>query len=173
MPSRAEDLLVTWANLTTPDRIKRIRSLYSDVVGSLLTDQDLLEMRDDIRLAWDTQNRRDRDWYLFLLRQNFQRDVVIRDVMAKRELANPGRLGARLAAPPALTPFEATIVHFQTAIADRAKHCSSPACGDPYFIAVKRWQKYCSLECSGPATRESKRQWWRDHRAKNGVSGDL
>jgi predicted nucleic acid-binding Zn ribbon protein len=162
-PRRAEDLLTTWANLTTPDQIKRMRRFYSDVVGSLLTDQDLLEMRDDIRLAWDAQDRRHRDWYLFLLRLNFQHNVVIRDTMAKTEPADPFRLEARFKAIPALTPFEAAIVHFQNAVADRAKHCSSPVCGDPYFIAVKRWQKFCSEQCAGPANRESKRKWWQEH----------
>ena len=162
-PSRAEDLLVSWANLRTPEHIKRMRALYSDVVVSLLTDQDLLEMREDIRLAWDAQDRRHRDWYLFLLRQNFQHNEVMRERFASREQPNPGRLEARLTAPPALTPFEAAIVHFQTTVADRAKHCSSPVCGEPYFIAVKRWQKFCSEKCAGPANRESKRKWWQEH----------
>jgi hypothetical protein len=174
-PSRAEDLLVSWANLTVPDpeHIKRMRMLYSDVVGSLLTDQDLLEMRDDIRLVWDAQDRRHRDWYLFLLRQHFQHDVVMRDVIAKREPPNPGRLASRLAAPPELTPFEAALFYFQTRLGELARHCGNATCPAPYFIAQKKWQKYCSPKCSGPATRESKRQWWRDNRAKNGVSGDL
>jgi predicted nucleic acid-binding Zn ribbon protein len=28
---------------------------------------------------------------------------------------------------------------------------------------VKRWQKFCSEKCAGPANRESKRKWWQEH----------
>jgi hypothetical protein len=38
----------------------------------------------------------------------------------------------------------------------------------PLFHRKKRWQKYCSPECAGPATRESKRKWWNENRARNG-----
>ncbi len=161
-PRKAEGLLVTWANLRTPERM---RLHHSDVVGSL-ADQDLLELRDDLRLVWDTPDRRHRDWYLFQLRQTFHHDVIMGDVLDKREAPNPGRLSGRLAAPPALTPFEAALEYFRTRIGDRAKHCGGPDCPAPYFIAVKRWQKYCSLACAGPAGREAKRKWWHERKGK-------
>jgi hypothetical protein len=70
--------------------------------------------------------------------------------------------------PPPVTPFEAAVFYFQTSIADLAKHCGNSECPAPYFIAIKKWQKYCSEKCAGPAARESKRRWWQENRAKNG-----
>jgi hypothetical protein len=169
MPSHAENLLVSLANLKGSERM---RALYSDVVGSLSV-HELMSLRDELRLVWDTQDRRHRDWYLFRLRDSFQHDVILGDVKAKGGPPNPGRLASRLAAPPEITPFEGALFYFQTRLGELARHCGNATCPAPYFIAKKKWQKYCSPECAGPATRESKRQWWREHRAKNGASGDL
>jgi hypothetical protein len=142
-----------------------MRVHYSDVVGSL-SDHELLSLRDELRLVWDAQNPRYRDWYLFRLRDSFQHYGVMRDVMDKREAPNPGRLASSLAAPPALTPFEAALYYFQKRIGDRAKYCGAPDCPAPYFIAVKRSQKYCSLACAGTAGRAAKRKWWHEHKGR-------
>lgn len=166
---RAEGLLVSWANLIAP---KRMRVHYSDLVGSL-SDHELLYLRDELRLVWDAQDRRHREWYLFRLRDSFQHDVIMADVMAKREPPNPGRLALRLAAPPELTPFEAALFYFQTRLGELARHCGNVTCPAPYFIAKKKWQKYCSESCAGPATKEAKRKWWSENRAKNRGFRDL
>src|SRR5947207_4985115 len=101
-PSRAEGFLVSLANRQP----ERTRMHYLDVVGSFF-DNELLSLRDELRLVWDAQDRRHRDWYLFRLRDSFQHFGVMRDVMEKREPPNPHRLAVRLAAPPEVTPFEA------------------------------------------------------------------
>jgi hypothetical protein len=74
----------------------------------------------------------------------------------------------REAEPPEITHFEAAVFYLQTSVAERAKYCGGPHCPAPYFVATKRWQKYCTEECAGPALRESKRRWWTENRAKNG-----
>jgi hypothetical protein len=56
--------------------------------------------------------------------------------------------------------------YFQRQLTGLAKYCGNETCPAPYFIATKKWQKFCSEKCAGPANRESKREWWRKNRAK-------
>ncbi len=190
----AERLLLDWANLpnlaylpASEQARQRMRSRYPDLFGGLDEIELgglLLVVRDQLRQAWDASDRRHRDWYLFQARQTFHQipiidrarregllgmndDVRNRDNF-RQNLARGFELAGRLEEPPPSSPFEATLFHFQTVIADRAKHCQNPECPAPYFIAAKRWQKYCSEECAGPALRESKRRWWAENRAKDG-----
>ena len=67
--------------------------------------------------------------------------------------------------PPDPTPLEAALYHLQN-LGDLARHCLNSDCPAPYFVATKRWQHYCSPECSLPAQREAKRKWWNENRAK-------
>lgn len=46
---------------------------------------------------------------------------------------------------------------------DRMRYCPNPECPAPYFIAIRRSQKYCSDACALPAQREFKRKWWQEH----------
>ena len=148
---------------------------WGGVAGFGLTGFDLIEIRNLLRRAWDAPERRSREWYCFHLRQRFYGWQASADFIRahKTETASPlmdkGWSELNFLDPPPVTPFEAAVFHLQTSIAERAKHCGNNSeCPAPYFIAVKKWQKYCSEECAGPANRESKRQWWRDNRAKNG-----
>lgn len=136
-------------------------------------------VRHFLRKAWDAKDARHRDWYLFEMRRSY-RDLMIEAEGGpkNRVFEHPAHgdvpaitvteLDERLEEPPPITPIEAAISYLQTRIGDRAKHCNGPDCVAPYFIARKRWQKYCSEICAGPATRESKRRWWAENRAKNG-----
>lgn len=171
----AEGLLVEWANLRDDDprACLKLLSHYSAVFKDTLpiASVALLSYRDTLRKAWDAPDRRRRDWHMFELRHAFALSQRLK--AAGEDIEQLWREGNRermleLMGPPSITPMEAVAFYFQTAIGDRAKHCGGPDCPAPYFIAVKRWQKYCSPECAGPATRESKRQWWRENRAKNG-----
>jgi|SRR5271166_422052 len=99
-----------------------------------------------LRKAWDEPDQRLKEWYIFELRHDFHL------------LTNP----RRQAEPPALTPFEQAMVHFQR-ISSRAKHCANADCPAPYFIASKRSYKYCSEACSVPAQRAFKLEWWAEH----------
>jgi len=71
-----------------------------------------------------------------------------------------------LSAPPEISVLEAALYHLQEDVEDLAKHCRNVGCTAPYFIAEKPWQKYCSPECSAPATRDAKRKWWHEKKEK-------
>jgi hypothetical protein len=147
----------------------------------------LRQFRDRLRQAWTERDPRCRDWRVYQLRLDFHRFRTNQQEKAARKANFPmttaqlweqeqarlqGRIEPRedyhqiLEDPPPLTKFEATMFYFQAIIADRARFCEGPDCKARYFIAVKRWQKYCSLECAGPAGREAKRKWWHEHKGK-------
>jgi len=67
--------------------------------------------------------------------------------------------------PPPQTAFEHTIFHFQRA-ARRARHCIYVECPAPYFLNVKKSQKYCSKKCAAAGEREAKRRWWHENKDK-------
>ena len=46
------------------------------------------------------------------------------------------------------------------------RYCANPACREPYFVARRGSQIYCSPPCAEPAQREAKLRWWREHGAK-------
>ena len=46
-------------------------------------------------------------------------------------------------------------------VAHRMQICAGPACQHPFFLAVRRTQKFCSKACAAPAKQESKNRWWR------------
>jgi hypothetical protein len=41
--------------------------------------------------------------------------------------------------------------------------CANPECPTPYFFPSRPGRKYCEEKCAGPAQREFKRRWWREH----------
>jgi hypothetical protein len=175
----AEALLLDWANLPDEqeDAIRRLMRRHGKTLGPLKLEHqekvfgfkfqmfDLFRMRDYLRKAWDAKDRRTREWHIFQMRSFFSVLTRMRSDEAKR-FDNPNE--EWLEEAPPITELEAVAFYFQTVIADRAKRCAGLECPAPYFIAKKRWQKYCSEECAGPAMREQKKQWWRDNRAKNG-----
>jgi len=46
------------------------------------------------------------------------------------------------------------------------RFCANPACREPYFVARRGSQIYCSPECAKPAQKEAKIKWWNEHGAK-------
>jgi hypothetical protein len=158
----------------------------------------LVQIRDYLRKVWDEPDSRRRDWYLFRLRETYQLAIAFaseeaKDFQKKLPLVTLNLLsgylkGEHAAArdrlleevwdyrrrvdeayePPAPSALEAALYFLQDRLRGLTKHCGNPDCPAPYFIAKKRWQRYCSEECAGPAARESKRQWWRQNRAKDG-----
>jgi hypothetical protein len=43
------------------------------------------------------------------------------------------------------------------------RYCANPKCKEPYFVARRGSQIYCSSPCAEPAQREAKLKWWREH----------
>lgn len=152
---------------------------WGGVSGFGLTMFDLIEIRDLLRRVWEAQERRSREWYSFHLRQRFYgwqtRADFLRahphtsDNFADHPLMQPEWSQLSYLDPPPKTGFEAMAFYLQSVIADRAKRCGSPDCPAPYFIAVKRWQKFCSEACAGPVNREQKRRWWNENRGKGSL----
>jgi hypothetical protein len=155
-------------------KVERARA----AIAAGITWSDLVELRDLLRRAWDVPDRRRKDWYLFQLRARVHTWKTLVEFFRAhpqhvRLAPVPSEAILKLSKltaiePPPVTPFEATVIYFQTAIADLTKHCGNSDCPAPYFIAKKKWQKYCTEKCAGPAARESKRKWWQENRAKNG-----
>ncbi len=194
-PPRAEGFLLDVANLSDrwwkrsgDERISRPMKMLSERYPEIFDpfrDKPLplvgaiSGLRDYLRRAWDASDARHRDWYLFEMRREYRDFMIEMDGVQTHVTEFPGkgiipaitvtRLDARFSEPPLLTPIEVAAFYFQTRIGDRAKHCGGPDCPAPYFIAVKRWQKYCSLACAGPAGRESKRKWWHEHKGKGSI----
>jgi hypothetical protein len=46
------------------------------------------------------------------------------------------------------------------------RYCANPECKEPYFVARRGSQIYCSSPCAKPAQTEAKLKWWREHGAK-------
>jgi hypothetical protein len=43
------------------------------------------------------------------------------------------------------------------------RYCANPECKEPYFVARRGSQIYCSSPCATPAQKEAKLNWWREH----------
>ena len=181
-PEKAESLLQDLANLNMGDYslAHRIIERYPDVFPSTMGRETnkyviLFTTQDYLRKAWDGPDLRHREWWLRKLRdlhERVARDSVSHENYLERpqpSIFEEFLLGGKdpVKQPvPEITVLEAAVLYLQR-IGDRAKHCQGPNCSAPYFIAPKRSQKFCKPECAEPAQRESKRQWWRENRAKD------
>lgn len=186
--AEADRLLLDLANVhDKPESLQRIRDRNPDTLGNV-DDHILIQLQGVLRLAWTAQDARHRDWFIFQVRDvycAFQLDQQMAlserpDDPYPREVILPSggtlttwggessstKLERRRLQPPPPTIFEATMYYFQRSIAERAKFCPVPGCHAPYFVAAKRWQKYCSEACAGPANREAKRKWWHENKGK-------
>jgi|SRR5215831_5898163 len=185
----ARDFLLRLANLGD-DSVPWLRSKYPEMFHQSTSEETIFAYRKELRRAWDAPDQRTRDWYVFSLRRHhammervIAMDEIARSGRAQHLVEEMGKLEASLSPkqrqearrsvaewltepPPQITPLEATLFYFQTRVADLAKHCGHVDCPSPYFIADKRWQKFCSEACAGPANRESKRKWWSENRAR-------
>jgi hypothetical protein len=123
-----------------------------------------------IRKAWTESNRRARDWYLFRAREERFRFRIASNPEIK-DLPEAWRLRSiddALDEAPAVSPWEAAVFHLQQ-IEGTTRKCDNQECANPYFIAKKQeggQQRYCTPECADVGRRESKRNWWREHRGK-------
>lgn len=154
---------------------------YGCISGFGLTVFDLIDIRDLLRRVWEAPERRSREWCSFQLRQRFygwqaQADFWRANLQTHKEFIDPE--GQKLFEewgkgsyldPPPVNGFEAMVFYLQTTVADHAKRCLNPDCPAPYFIAKKRWQKYCSEECAGPVNREQKRRWWHENKGRGSL----
>jgi len=43
------------------------------------------------------------------------------------------------------------------------RYCANPDCKEPYFVARRASQVFCSGPCAKTAQREAKKRWWDKH----------
>jgi hypothetical protein len=105
----------------------------------------LLQLRDALRSIWKSPDLRTKQWQIFLLQ------------------ADPTMSGPMLSlVPPPLTPFQQAMTYLFKR-AEKTRYCHNGDCLSPYFLAMRKSQKYCSEDCALPAQRASKRQWWQSN----------
>ena len=72
---------------------------------------------------------------------------------------------ARRGLVPNGVSLPAILVDSVLQVADRLRYCRNKQCANPYFVAVRRDQLYCSRDCAAPAKRKAKLKWWRREHA--------
>ncbi len=60
------------------------------------------------------------------------------------------------------TSFEAVVNRLDD-LGERTKRCGNPDCPAPFFIAVRKSQRYCTESCAGVFQRQAKQAWWQHH----------
>jgi hypothetical protein len=185
-----ESFLTDCANLPLSDmsiweetdkRAKKVIARYPEVFAGIelkSSTRGLGVIADGIRRIWDAPNLWTRNWHIYKLADFYHGTRLATEHLRPYGDKDPGvYAGATelsvstirlMEPPPADDPFMLALVHLQRT--DKARRCPNAACAAPYFFATKRRQKHCTPECAAECTREQKRQWWTDNRAKNGGS---
>jgi hypothetical protein len=134
-----------------------------------------------LRRFWRSQDTYERDWLIHRARQWYWRSRVheidpdvrrIREEFNSATNADSARSAAErlnvtidlaLDNPPQRAAFEESLFHLQQ-IAFKTRFCPNPECKNPFFIATKKGQKFCTPECARPSMLASKRQYWKTRR---------
>lgn len=139
---------------------------------------------------WREQDSRQRDWYLFRLRDDYHRMIIraenpdLFDPTASnavsllkllervsRDRGDNSHQRARLIERemgsdllqyvPKICPFEAALYWLQ--VNQRLMLCCpGPNCAAPYFFRSEKGQKFCSQQCADDSRRETKLRWWNE-----------
>ncbi len=194
-PVKSADLLFDLAN-TEDQGIATFRRKW-DRLYRRYSNRELLTLRDELRLLWghvtplDEAEWRDQPASVTLgdvcsgmtegQKQLFKRWLTappwanesLEGVICQRWL-NQEKGGTlvywtptekRIRANPRSLP-----VVLAWACVNHAEHlgfCRNPECANPYFIAGRNDQRYCSPECAHPAKKAAKLKWWRENRGKD------
>jgi hypothetical protein len=61
-----------------------------------------------------------------------------------------------------------TLLHYSKDLGicanEKSERNPEGTCDTPYFLKYRPQQQFCSEICAGPAHREAKRRWWKEHR---------
>ena len=114
----------------------------------------LIPLRDTLRAIWRAPDVRTKEWGLFRISQDFflqgDPDTI------KLPTSNGTDFLLSWETPTRTEQFLLELMRW----AELTRYCGNPDCLAPYFIALRRSQKYCSELCRQPAQREFKRRWW-------------
>jgi hypothetical protein len=105
----------------------------------------LKALRNEVRAIWRADELETKEWLIFCLRGG---DPTL-------TLSFLSRLSPHMMPKP----FQTAVLHLLKS-ASKLRCCHNPDCAAPYFLARRRSQKYCSVDCNLPAQREYKRRWW-------------
>lgn len=123
-----------------------------------------------LRDIWDAPDLWLRNWHIYKL-QDFHYHAVAEskywEEYLKKMPVSYDSVNAATDGPPPISALTVALMYLQKT--DKARHCPNPACPAPYFFATKRGQRHCSQECAAECTREAKRRWWNENRAKGGI----
>lgn len=166
-------LLRELANLSGPVNsavIRHFANRYPEVFGRMAHDEEL--MRDLIenlarflRLAWIARNARERNWYLFIVRQEYVRAILSTFAVLTRDGQGGKKIARRLTpGVPPETPFDWTVHHAQTQLAHKMTVCArGKECAAPYFFWRRKGQKYCGTDCRSVVLQQRNNDWWAKH----------
>jgi hypothetical protein len=139
-----------WAMNTEQDAYEPGRS-----DEELLRQYWLVPLRDTLRAIWRAPDVRTKQWGIFRITQDFFQQGDRK--LIHRPLADFSDMFLTGLKPPGRT--ERLLLEFMR-WSELTRFCGNPDCPAPYFIAIRRTQKYCSVDCSEPAQREIKQKWW-------------
>jgi hypothetical protein len=181
---RAEALLTSWVNIPGSwpihwpdhdemqkfsDSQRRMQRLFRDLDEG---DRQIIGhpwLRDFLRLAWNSRDLREREWFIFKMRE-FYNDMVRRREMTMDAIREDERqrvhANSLTNAVPKITGLEAALYHFLRN-ARRARRCANEKCETPYFFMSRKGQRYCSDICAIPARLAGQRRWWNENRGKS------
>jgi hypothetical protein len=121
----------------------------------------VLPLRNRLRALWRAPDKYSRQFGIFRICQDFflqgNGKMPVGPVDYEWDFLLTG------VRPPSRT--ERLLLQFME-LTDYVRFCDSSDCAKPYFIALRRNQKYCSRQCSTDSQREFKRKWW----AENGAA---
>jgi hypothetical protein len=63
----------------------------------------------------------------------------------------------------AINLYRLLLLEFHLQNAERLRKCQRPDCPNPYFLANRQQQKYCSEPCAQWSQRQLKLDWWNKH----------
>lgn len=66
--------------------------------------------------------------------------------------------------PPRPDAFVMVLLHALKHV-QLLRYCANPGCQEPYFVARRHSQVFCSEPCAVVSQRASKLKWWREHGA--------
>jgi hypothetical protein len=117
----------------------------------------LLEVRNYLRLAWETSDLSKRLWRIKTV-MSFARRLTVHRTVEPHTLQTV----LELEGPPK-DAIQQSLLYFE-ARASLARQCLNPDCRkDRFFFAEKPNQKYCSDPCSEVARSAAKKLWWDMH----------
>lgn len=181
-PDRAERFLERLANLDAMDE-KRVRSFaerFSDLlptrtkIGARMPDEfpgtfGFLrrflsnQLQPQLRIIWREPDTLLKEAGLMMLAAAYMKGCSPR-AWTKNPARLPGALEMleALGVPRGTDGFLMVLLYALKHV-HLLRYCANRHCKEPYFVAGRASQVFCSGPCAQPAQQEAKRKWWNEH----------